>query len=56
MTETNAAGFAFVFGCSRRVEASGYVGAFGRAMNKIYEVDEAGHSGSCARSTWPSPS
>ena len=41
MTETNAAGFALVFGLAGAVwSASGYVGAFGRAMNKIYEVDE----------------
>jgi membrane protein len=41
MTETNAAGFAFVLGLVGAVwSASGYVGAFGRAMNKIYEVDE----------------
>ena len=41
MTETNAAGFALVFGLLGALwSASGYVGAFGRAMNKIYEVDE----------------
>ena len=41
MTETNAAGFAFVFGVLGAVwSASGYIGAFGRAMNKVYEVDE----------------
>jgi membrane protein len=41
MTETGAAGFAFVFGLIGALwSASGYVGAFGRAMNKIYEVDE----------------
>jgi len=41
MTETNAAGFAFVLGLVGAVwSASGYVGAFGRAMNRIYEVDE----------------
>ena len=41
MTETNAAGFAFVLGLIGAVwSASGYVGAFGRAMNRIYEVDE----------------
>ena len=41
MTETNAAGFAFVFGLVGAVwSASGYVGAFGHAMNRIYEVDE----------------
>ena len=41
MTETNAAGFALVFGLLGAVwSASGYVGAFGRAMNRIYEVDE----------------
>lgn len=41
MTETNAAGFALVFGLAGALwSASGYVGAFGRAMNKIYEVDE----------------
>lgn len=41
MTETNAAGFALIFGLAGALwSASGYVGAFGRAMNKIYEVDE----------------
>jgi membrane protein len=41
MTETRAAGFALVFGLLGALwSASGYVGAFGRAMNKIYEVDE----------------
>jgi membrane protein len=41
MTQTNAAGFAFVFGVVGALwSASGYVGAFGRATNKIYEVDE----------------
>ena len=41
MTETNAAGFALVFGVLGALwSASGYVGAFGRAMNKVYEVDE----------------
>ena len=41
MTETNAAGFALVFGLLGALwSASGYVGAFGRAMNRIYEVDE----------------
>ena len=41
MTETNAAGFALVFGVLGALwSASGYVGAFGRAMNRIYEVDE----------------
>lgn len=41
LVETKAAGFAFVFGILGAVwSASGYVGAFGRAMNRIYEVDE----------------
>jgi membrane protein len=41
MTQTNAAGFALVFGVLGALwSASGYVGAFGRAMNRIYEVDE----------------
>ena len=41
MTETNAAGYALLVGLAIAVwSASGYVGAFGRAMNKIYEVDE----------------
>ena len=41
MTETDAAGFALVFGLLGALwSASGYVGAFGRAMNTIYEVDE----------------
>ena len=41
MTETSAAGFALVLGLGGALwSASGYVGAFGRAMNKIYEIDE----------------
>ncbi len=41
MTETNAAGIALVISLAAALwTASGYVGAFGRAMNKIYEVDE----------------
>ena len=41
MTQTNAAGFALVFGLLGALwSASAYIGAFGRAMNKIYEVDE----------------
>jgi membrane protein len=41
MTETNAAGFALLFGLVGAFwSASRYVGAFGRAMNRIYEVDE----------------
>jgi membrane protein len=41
MTESDAAGLAFVVGVAGAVwSASGYVGAFGRAMNRIYEVDE----------------
>ncbi len=41
MTETNAAGFALIISLAAALwTASGYVGAFGRAMNKIYEVDE----------------
>jgi membrane protein len=41
MTRTQAAGFAFVFGIVGAIwSASGYVGAFGRAMNRIYQIDE----------------
>jgi membrane protein len=41
MTQTKTAGFALVLGLLGALwSASGYVGAFGRAMNKIYEVDE----------------
>ncbi len=41
MTHTRAAGFAFVFGILGAIwSASGYVGAFGRAMNRIYQIDE----------------
>ena len=36
-----AAGFALVIGLATALwSASGYVGAFGRAMNRVYEVDE----------------
>ncbi|MBK7721969.1 MAG: YihY/virulence factor BrkB family protein [Austwickia sp.] len=41
MVNTNAAGFALFTGLLGALwSASGYVGAFGRAMNRIYEVDE----------------
>ncbi len=41
MVNTKAAGFALVFGLLGALwSASGYVGAFGRAMNRIYEIDE----------------
>ena len=41
MTQTNAAGLALVLGLLGALwSASGYVGAFGRAMNRIYEVEE----------------
>jgi membrane protein len=41
MTRTRAAGFAFVFGILGAIwSASGYIGAFGRAMNRIYQIDE----------------
>lgn len=41
MVNTKAAGFALVTGLLGALwSASGYIGAFGRAMNRIYEVDE----------------
>jgi len=41
MTQANQAGFALVAGLAGALwSASGYVGAFGRAMNRIYEIDE----------------
>jgi membrane protein len=41
LVETPAAGFAFVTGLLGALwSASGYVGAFGRAMNRIYAVEE----------------
>lgn len=41
MVETNAAGFTLIIGLVGALwSASGYVGAFGRAMNRIFEVDE----------------
>jgi membrane protein len=41
MTENDTAGLALVLGLVGALwSASGYIGAFGRAMNKIYEVDE----------------
>ncbi len=41
LVETPSAGFALVVGILGALwSASGYVGAFGRAMNRIYEVDE----------------
>ena len=41
MTQANRAGFALVAGVAGALwSASGYVGAFGRALNRVYEVDE----------------
>lgn len=41
MSESGTAGLALAIGLVGAVwSASGYIGAFGRAMNKIYEVDE----------------
>jgi membrane protein len=41
LTQSPAAGPALIFGLLGALwSASGYVGAFGRAMNRIYEVDE----------------
>lgn len=41
LTSTSAAGFALVVGILGALwSASGYVGAFGRAINRIYEVEE----------------
>jgi membrane protein len=41
LTTSPAAGFALVIGLATALwSASGYVGAFGRAMNRVYEVDE----------------
>jgi len=41
LVESPSAGFALVVGIVGALwSASGYVGAFGRAMNRIYEVDE----------------
>ena len=41
LSSSSAAGFTLVIGILTALwSASGYVGAFGRAMNRIYEVDE----------------
>ena len=41
LTENSSAGFALVIGIAGALwSASGYVGAFGRAMNRIYEIRE----------------
>lgn len=41
LTQSSAAGFTLIIGIVGALwSASGYVGAFGRAMNRIYEVDE----------------
>ena len=40
LVETPSAGFALVAGAVGAWSASGYIGAFGRAMNRIYEIDE----------------
>lgn len=41
MVNANTAGFALVAGLLGALwSASGYIGAFGRAMNRVYEIDE----------------
>ncbi len=41
LTQTNTAGLAFIVGVGGALwSASGYVGAFGRTMNRIYEIPE----------------
>ncbi|MBT2551323.1 YihY/virulence factor BrkB family protein [Arthrobacter sp. ISL-65] len=41
LTTSPAAGFTLVIGLATALwSASGYVGAFGRAMNRVYEIDE----------------
>lgn len=41
LAQSRGAGFALVIGAAAALwSASAYVGAFGRAMNKVYEVDE----------------
>ena len=41
LVESPSAGFALIVGVIGALwSASGYVGAFGRAMNRIYEIDE----------------
>ncbi|WP_262849818.1 YihY/virulence factor BrkB family protein [Mumia quercus] len=41
LSEGSGAGLAFVLGLAVALwSASGYVGAFGRAMNRVYEIDE----------------
>ncbi|PPG87799.1 ribonuclease BN [Rathayibacter sp. AY1F3] len=41
LTSSSAAGLAFVTGVVGAIwSASGYVGAFGRAMNRVYQIDE----------------
>lgn len=41
LSNSSAAGFTLVFGILTALwSASGYVGAFGRAMNRVYEIDE----------------
>ena len=41
LTQSHATGFALVIGLAVALwSASGYIGAFGRALNRIYEIDE----------------
>ena len=41
LSQSHTGGFAFVIGLVLALwSASGYIGAFGRAMNRIYEIDE----------------
>lgn len=52
MVEAQSAGLALAVGLAGALwGASGYVEAFGRTLNRIYQVDEElTRSGSCARS------
>ena len=51
LTQSQSSGFTLVIGIVGALwSASGYVGAFGRAMNRIYEIDEGGPSTSSGRS------
>ena len=56
VSRSQGAGAAFVIRLLGALwSASGYVGAFGRAMNRVYEVGEGARSGSCGPSCCSSP-
>jgi membrane protein len=53
VVDNPSAGFALIVSALAALwSASGYVGAFGRALNRIYEISGGARCGSCARCSW----